>query len=190
MLAEFLQDQAALYVSGAMLAAERESFEVLVESQAELRTQVAGLQEAMTTLALAGLPPVAPPPALKARLLAAVATLPADPEPEGWVVTDATGLVKWINPAFTVMCGYTLLELEGRKPGHLLQGADTDQAEVARIRDSLRAHRACAATLVNYHKDGTRYRADIRIAPILDDHDQPVWFVARERKVPEVAAVG
>jgi len=187
MRTEFIQERAALYVAGAMLAAERENFEVIVEFHPELRAQVAGMQEAMTTVALKDAPPVSPPPALKARLLGALDALPPEAAPEGWVVTDAAGCVEWVNPAFTAMCGYSLSELKGRKPAQLLQGPDTDAAEVGRIRDALRTRSACAATLVNYHKDGTRYRVGIRLAPILDDDNQPVWFVARERKLSEAA---
>jgi len=53
MLAELLQDRAALYVSGAMPAAERDSFEVLLEYHGELRALVAGLQEVVAGMALA-----------------------------------------------------------------------------------------------------------------------------------------
>ena len=81
------------------------------------------------------------------------------------------------------MCGYTLAELRGRKPGQVLQGPDTDAASVTRIRTALHNRQPCHEQLVNYHKDGSRYRADIRLAPILDDANEPLYFVARERKL-------
>ncbi len=189
MLTELLQDRAARYVSGDMRAAERESLEVILAFHPELRAQVAGLQETVAAVVMAAVQPFAPPAALKVRLLGAVDALPPTPEPEGWVATGPDGLVLWVNPAFTVMCGFSLAELKGRKPGHLLQGPDTDAAAVERIRESLRARRACRETLVNYHKDGTRYRAEVRIDPILDDEGQPLWFVAKERKLPADEAV-
>ena len=186
---DFLQDRAALYVSGAMTQPERENFELILAFHAELRAGVAALQEAMTYVALVHATPLAPPPGLKQRLLAAVATLPPNPAPEALVVTDAAGLVQWVNGAFTVLCGYTLEELKGRKPGHLLQGPATDGAAVARLREALRIPRACRESLVNYHKNGTPYRVDIRVTPILDDQDQPRWLVAQVRELPEAAAV-
>lgn len=186
MLPEEIQDCAAFYVSGEMPAAERESLEVVLEFHEELRAHVAGLQETVAGLAAAAAP-LAPPAGLKARLLDAVAALPAPAEPESLVVTDPGGLVLWVNPAFTAMCGYTLAELKGRKPGALLQGPATDAAAVQRIRESVRARRACRETLVNYHKDGTRYSAEVRIAPVFADGGEPLWFVAKERKMPEAA---
>lgn len=185
---EDLLERAAHYVSGEMPATERESLEVVLEFHKELRAHVAGLQETVAGLAAAAA--VAPPAGLKVRLLAAVAALPAPAEPEALVVTDPGGLVLWVNPAFTAMCGYTLAELKGRKPGHLLQGPATDAAAVQRIRESLRARRTCRETLVNYHKDGSRYSAEVRIAPVLAEGGDPLWFVAKERKVPETALAG
>jgi PAS domain S-box-containing protein len=106
------------------------------------------------------------------------------------VVTGPDRLIHWVNPAFTAMCGYSLAELKGRKPGALLQGRETDLEAVGRIREALRQHRPCRETLVNYHKDGSAYRVDLRIAPVLDDEGAPLWFVARERKLADLAATG
>jgi PAS domain S-box-containing protein len=189
MLADNLQDRAVLYVSGEMPPPDREAFDVLLEFHGELRAHVAGLHEAMAgALMVRTVPHVRPPVALKTDILNALGAPVPRPEPEALVVTNAAGLLQWVNPAFTDMCGYTLDELRDRKPGHLLQGPGTDPAAVNRIRESLRARRACRETLVNYHKDGTSYRADVRIMPVLDDDGQPLWFVAKERLVPGLAA--
>lgn len=190
MLAEHLQDQAVRYVSGAMTAADRASFEVILEWRADLRALVAGMEDSVAGLVMAAAPSLErPPKELKARLLGAVDHLPARPDPICLVVTDVAGCIEWVNPAFTTMCGFTLAELKGRKPGHLLQGQETDPAAVARIRESVRARRACRETLVNYHKDGSSYRVDVSIAPMPDEDGQPLWFVARERKLPDLADV-
>ncbi len=181
MLSDVLQDRAALYVSGSMPAAEREAFEVLLEFDAALAAHVAALQEAAALSLLGPRPALAAPPAtLRERILAAAAATPQD-SPDALVVTDANGGVLWINAAFSGMCGYSLEELRGKKPGRVLQGRDTDAATVARIRAAVAERRPCREQLVNYHKDGHPYRADVRIAPILDDDAQPLYFVARER---------
>ena len=178
------------YVSGAMTAADRESFEVILEWREELRAVVAQMQESVAGLAMAAAPSFEhPPKGLKARLLGAVDDLPARSEPVSLVVTDVAGCIEWVNPAFTTMCGFTLAELKGRKPGHLLQGPETDPAAVARIRESVHARRACRETLVNYHKDGSSYRVDVSISPMPDEDGQPLWFVARERKLPDLVGV-
>ena len=133
MLADNLQDRAVLYVSGEMPPPDREAFDVLLEFHGELRAHVAGLHEAMAgALMTRTVPPVRPPAGLKTNILNALGAPLPRPEPEALVVTNAAGLLEWVNPAFTDMCGYTLDELRGRKPGQLLQGPGTDPAAVNR----------------------------------------------------------
>lgn len=186
MLSEILQDRAALYVSGEMTAPDREAFDVILEYHEELREHVAGLREATATAALTRVAPASAPAGLRHRLLGALDGATQDTGSDALVVTDAGGRVEWVNAEFTGLCGYELAELKGRKPGQLLQGPDTDPAAVERIRAALRERRACRETIVNYHKDGSRYRADVRISPVPDDDGNPLWFVARERRVPEM----
>ena len=185
MLAEPVLDRAFNYVSGAMSAPDREGFEVVLAFHQELRTHVAGLQEVVTAMAMSQVAAQsAPPPALKTRLFSTLDGLSPRPEAEALVVTNPEGCLEWANPVFTTLCGYTLAELRGRKPGHVLQGPETEPATVQRIRDAIREKRICEETLVNYHKDGSRYRVRVRILPVLDDDGRPLWLVAKERSVP------
>jgi PAS domain S-box-containing protein len=189
MLSELLHDRAALYVSGAMTATERENFELVLEFHADLGAHVAELEQVTARVILADTSnSVAPPAGLKQRLLASIEALPRPSAAEAIVVTDKTGAVEWVNTSFSAMCGYTLHELKGRKPGALLQGPATDAKAVQRIRDALRGRRSCREALVNYHKDGTVYRTEIAITPVLDDVGEPLWFVAKEHLLPLSAA--
>ncbi|MBL9211866.1 MAG: PAS domain-containing protein [Opitutaceae bacterium] len=180
-----LHDRAALYVAGVLTAPERESFELVLEFKDDLRAHVARLQEVGTQVLLAEVPRQAAAPAgLKRRILDAIESRPRQLQPDALVATDPDGRVEWANPAFSAMCGYSLAELKGRKPGRLLQGPQTDAAAVQRLRDAVRERRACRESLLNYHKDGSLYRVELAITPILDDDGAPLWFVAKERKLP------
>ena len=190
MLSELLHDRAALYTSGVMTATERENFELVLAFHTELGTHIANLQNVVSQVVLAyGSTTVTPPEALKQRLLDSISTRPQSSVVDAIVVTDPTGAIEWVNTSFSKMCGYTLSELKGRKPGHVLQGPATDRTAVQRIRTALRERRPCRAALVNYHKDGTLYAADVAITPILDDAGEALWFVAKERKLA-LSAVG
>ena len=103
------------------------------------------------------------------------------------LVTCPQGRVEWVNPQFTAMCGHSFDEIRGRKPSEFLQGPDTDGAVVQRIRDAIRERRKCRETLVNYHRNGTRYAVELALTPVLDDDGKPLWFVAKERKLAHVA---
>lgn len=185
MLDEFLLDRAALYVSGSMTETERQGFEVLMEFNGELAAHVAGLREAVTTALMQRVPPSDVPAGLRARILAAADATPQEKEPDALVVTDAAGRVIWVNAAFEKLCGRPLVDMAGRKPGQVLQGPQTDPATVAKIRAALAARQPCRAELVNYHADGSSYRVDAQIVPVLDDEGRPLWFVARERRIGE-----
>jgi PAS domain S-box-containing protein len=190
MLHEFLQNQAALYVAGTMTTQEREQFELVLEFHHELRALVVELTEVGTAVMLATLPPASalPAPGLKARVSAAIAGRRQHATPDGMVMSGPDGLVEWINPAFSAMCGYSLDELRGRKLGPILQGTGTDRATAERIRRAVHDGQPCSETILNYHKSGTPYWVEIAITPILDDAGQPLWFVACERELTDRVA--
>ena len=190
MLTEFLQDQAAHYAAGIMTAPEREQFELVLEFHHELRGLVVSLAETAAAVTLATQEPagVAPSPGLKARLAGLIADRLQHSTPEGMVMSGPDGLVQWINPSFSAMCGYTLEELRGKKLGPILQGAKTDRETAARMRSAVHEYRPCKETILNYHKNGAPYWVEIAITPILDDAGQPLWLVARERELTDRVA--
>ena len=190
MIPDFLQERAALYAAGAMTAEEREQFELVLEFHHELRAFVGGISDTATALALAtAAHPGAPlSPAVKARVLAAIAERPQRVTSEGLVMTGSDGLVQWVNPAFSAMCGYTIEELSGKKLGPILQGGETDRGTAERMRQAVHEYRPCQETILNYHKNGTPYWVEIAIVPIFDDAGQPLWLVARETELPGYAA--
>ena len=190
MLSDFLQDQAALYVSGSMTAPEREQFELILEFHHEVRALVAELAEVGAAVVLAG-PAHAQPlpsPEIKARVLGLIAGRSQRVTPEGMVMSNPDGLVQWINPAFSAMCGYTLDELRGKKLGPILQGEGTDRETAARMRSAVHAYRPCRETILNYHKNGTPYWVEVAITPIMDDKGEPLFLVARERELTDRVA--
>ena len=185
MLSELLQEQAALYAAGVMTSRQREQFELMVEFHDELREFVRGLVEvgAAVTLAARDRSGVGPTRDAKARIMAAIADGAQESEPEAIVMSGPDGLVQWVNPAFSRMCGYTLEELRGKKLGPILQGEKTDRETAARIRKAVHACRACRETILNYHKSGLPYWVEISITPICDESGEPLWLVAREREL-------
>jgi PAS domain S-box-containing protein len=187
MLPELLQDRAALYVAGALDADQREAFELILDFHPELCAHVARLQDVGAAVTLASLRrDSAPPATLRERVLSAVAGR-TRAEPDPMVVTCPQGRVEWVNPQFTAMCGHSFEEIRGRKPSEFLQGPDTDASVVQRIRDAIRERRKCREKLVNYHRSGLPYTVELALTPVLDDDGKPLWFVAKERKLANVA---
>jgi PAS domain S-box-containing protein len=189
MLSDFLQNQVALYVSGAMTEHERDEFELVMEFHDEARECVYRLADVGVAVTLATQSPVAFALSLdlRNRIVALAASRLQHLTTDGMVMSDPDGLVQWINPAFSAMCGYSLDELRGKKLGPILQGEKTDRPTVERMGREVRQRRPCRETILNYHKNGTPYWVDISITPILDDEGQPLWLVARERELTDHA---
>ncbi len=189
MLSDFLQNQAALYVSGAMTEQERDEFELVLEFHDEVRECLRSLSNVGVAVTLATQSPdgVSPSPSLRDRIVTLATSRAQQHTPDGMVMSGPDGLVQWINPAFSAMCGYSLDELRGKKLGPILQGEKTDRATAERMGHEVRQCRPCRETILNYHKNGTPYWVDIAITPILDDEGQPLWLVARERELADPA---
>lgn len=96
------------------------------------------------------------------------------------ILTDAAKRIIWVNDDFTSITGYTLTEVMGRKPGHLLQGPDTDLEAVHRIRKSLQQQVPLKDQLINYRKSGEPYLCKLVIYPVFDQSQTLTNFIAFE----------
>lgn len=99
------------------------------------------------------------------------------------IITDAAGVISWINPSFQALSGYTLDESRGRRPSELLQGPDTDQDTVEMIRKALSEHRGITCEIINYRSNGTPFWSNLSIAPILDDAGQVQAYASSARDI-------
>jgi PAS domain S-box-containing protein len=101
------------------------------------------------------------------------------------IITDAQGLITWVNEAYTRLSGFSLEESRGRKPGQLLQSELTDPATVEQLSRELKARRPCRVEIQNRHKRGNDYWLDLEIQPLLDEDGALTGFMAVERDITE-----
>ena len=83
----------------------------------------------------------------------------------GVAVTDLEGRVEWMNEAYARTTGYTLDEMKGRKPGSVLQGAETAPEVIAQMRAGLATQQGFHVVVLNYHKSGRPYWAELEVQP-------------------------
>ncbi|MCR9257691.1 MAG: PAS domain S-box protein [Alphaproteobacteria bacterium] len=112
-------------------------------------------------------------------------SLVADRTDNAVIITDAAGLVEWVNEGFERISGYGFAEVKGLKPGEVLQGPDTDLSEIARIRRKIAAGEGFNAELVNYAKNGEAYWVQIDAQPIYGPDGTLEHYIAIERDVTE-----
>ncbi len=104
--------------------------------------------------------------------------------PSGWVITDAEGVVEFINPGFTAMTGYTAEEVVGRKTSILKSGRQT-AAFYAAMWETIQRGEVWHGELENRRKDGSFYQEQMTIAPVRDEQGRITHYVAVKYDVSE-----
>ncbi len=87
-----------------------------------------------------------------------------------------------VNEAFLAMTGYDEEEVLGRNC-RFLRGADTETSETEKLRHAIGEQRPTLAELVNYRKDGSKFRNAVMIAPLFDADDQIEYFVGSQVEI-------
>ena len=103
----------------------------------------------------------------------------------GVIITDNSGLVEWVNEGFTRITGYTLEEMQGKSPGKILQGPETDPETVKRISVALRKGDGVNEEIINYGKNGRRYWIELDIQPIKNKHGKVEKYIAIQSDITE-----
>ncbi|MBI1949516.1 MAG: PAS domain S-box protein [Deltaproteobacteria bacterium] len=111
------------------------------------------------------------------RLAAAV-----DQASEMVMITDAQGLIRYVNPAFEATTGYSRDEAVGKNPRFLKSGAQ-DAAFYGVLWGTLTRGDTWRGRLVNKKKDGTHYTEDAVISPVRDADGTLTGFVGLKRDI-------
>lgn len=109
-----------------------------------------------------------------------MATTLCDPHREDFPIVFA-------NRAFCNLTGYSESEVVGRNC-RFLQGPDTDQEQVQKIRAALAAEDLVVVELLNYRKDGSSFWNALHIGPIYDAAGKLVYYFGSQWDVSDVRA--
>ncbi|MHC5004367.1 MAG: histidine kinase dimerization/phospho-acceptor domain-containing protein, partial [Planctomycetota bacterium] len=99
------------------------------------------------------------------------------------ILTDARGIIEWVNDGFRRLTGYTLEEAKGLTPGSLLQGPGTNPATVRFMGDRIRRAEGFTTDVLNYSKSGEPYWVHVEVQPIHDESGALVQFMAVETDI-------
>lgn len=94
------------------------------------------------------------------------------------IITNENDHIEWVNQGFVSLTGYSLAEVKGLKPGHVLQGPETDPATIKRIGEKLRDHESFTEEIINYSKNGRKYWVRLDISPVFNDKRILKHFIA------------
>jgi PAS domain S-box-containing protein len=97
-------------------------------------------------------------------------------------ITDASGRIEYVNPAFEQVSGYARDEVLGQNPRILKSGAQ-GPAFYAAMWAALSRGDPFVGDLTNRHKDGTLFQEEAVISPVRDQYNRITSYVAVERNV-------
>ncbi len=101
---------------------------------------------------------------------------------ESILITDVTGTIQYVNPAFEQVTGYTRHEALGQNP-RLLKSSKHDAAFYQQMWQTLAAGNSWHGRLINKRKDGTLLEEDATITPMRDPGGKITNFVAVKHDV-------
>jgi PAS domain S-box-containing protein len=100
------------------------------------------------------------------------------------LITDPTGTIQYVNPAFETVTGYRREEALGQNPRFLM--GDPENADLFReLWDTISAGQVWKGRFASLRKDGTPYTADATVSPVRDATGQIANYVAVNRDVTE-----
>jgi PAS domain S-box-containing protein len=100
----------------------------------------------------------------------------------GIVITGRDGTIQWVNPAFTLLTGYSAAEAIGKNPRILKSGRQGDAFYKA-LWETIVAGSVWQGEIVNRRKDGSLYTEEMTIAPVTDAGGSITHFVAIKQDV-------
>jgi PAS domain S-box-containing protein len=102
--------------------------------------------------------------------------------PTAWVITDARGLVEWVNPAFTRLTGYEFAEVAGQSLRVLRSGRHPADY-YANLWSTIMRGEVWEGDMHNRRKDGTLYHEHMVIAPVREPGGGITHFVAMKQDI-------
>lgn len=93
------------------------------------------------------------------------------------MITNAAGIIQWVNPAFSELSGYSSSELVGRQPS-ILKSGKHDAEYYQQLWKTLKAGDVWCSDTHEKRKDGVIYTVQQTITPIRDDNGDITHYVA------------
>ena len=100
------------------------------------------------------------------------------------IITDRSGVIEYVNPAFRALTGYSSEEVLGRKP-NLLKSGQQDLAYYKKLWDTVLSGNVFRGILANKKKNGELFYAEKSIAPVRDASGNITHFISNDRDITE-----
>lgn len=102
------------------------------------------------------------------------------------VITDAKGIIEYVNPSFETITGFSKKEAVGQTPRILKSGKQTDEY-YKKLWETITSGNTWRGRFVNKKKDKTYYQEDVTIFPIRDKAGNITDFVSVKHDITREA---
>ncbi|HHH36131.1 MAG TPA: EAL domain-containing protein [Gammaproteobacteria bacterium] len=99
-------------------------------------------------------------------------------------ITNAEGVIEYVNPAFEATTGYHRSEVLGRTP-RLFKSGRHDQAFYERMWQTILSGEVYRDIIINRRKDGTLYYEEKSITPLVDDSGRISHFISTGKDITQ-----
>ncbi|GAB6054424.1 hypothetical protein JCM17960_32440 [Magnetospira thiophila] len=113
-----------------------------------------------------------------------VLSLGLEQSPAAIMITNASGLIEYINGRFTQITGYGPSEMIGHNP-RILKSGETAPEEYGRLWDTITRGETWRGEFHNRRKNGTHFWAKAQISPIHDAQGRITHFIGVQEDISE-----
>lgn len=102
-------------------------------------------------------------------------------------VTDPSPIdnpVVYVSDGFSKLTGYEFDEVVGRNC-RFLQGPETSRSDVEKIVHAIKNEKECSVNLMNYKKDGTKFRNEFYLAQLRSPTQELAYFIGIQAAVDD-----
>jgi PAS domain S-box-containing protein len=100
------------------------------------------------------------------------------------LITDREGAIQWVNPAFTLLTGYSLEEVQGQTPRLLKSGVQSEEF-YQQLWNAILVGETWKGEVVNRRKDGMLYHEEMTITPMKDTRGRIDHFIGVKQDITE-----
>jgi PAS domain S-box-containing protein/putative nucleotidyltransferase with HDIG domain len=102
----------------------------------------------------------------------------------GIVITNNTGEIAWVNPAFSTMTGYSPQDVIGKNP-RILKSAQHNKKFYTNMWETILSGRVWKGEIINRKADGSLYTEEMTIAPVRESKGEISHFIAIKQDVSD-----
>ncbi len=100
-------------------------------------------------------------------------------------ITDLNANIIYVNGAFTTITGYGQEEVIGQNESMLSNGT-TPRLVYQALWGRLAQKKPWSGILINRRKDRTLYQAELTVAPVLNEQNEPIYYLGMHRDISEL----